>query len=87
MRPERAGPGRANHGTQGANASDGDAFWARTGTELLTNHRDPNYSHGGTELAALLQPSAVPDQFALSLDGREHLVAGHTCVGLFAALR
>jgi len=61
---------------------DGDAFWARTGSELLTNHGDPNFSHGGTEFAALLQPSAVPDQFALSINGREHLVAGHTCASV-----
>lgn len=66
---------------------DGDTFWARTGGDVLTNHGNPDHSHGGAEIIdQLLCPSYVPALFSLTPHGTTQL-AGRTCVEVTARPR
>jgi hypothetical protein len=66
---------------------DGDTFWARTGDDVLTNHGNPNTSHGGADIIdALLCPGYVPALFSLTLRGHAQL-AGRSCIELDAGPR
>jgi hypothetical protein len=66
---------------------DGDTFWARTGSELLTNGGDPNSRHGGADVVdELLCPSYVPAAFALTVHSWTN-VAGRDCIEVTAQPR
>jgi len=66
---------------------DGDTFWSRTGSELLTNDGDPNVRHGGAEIVdELLCPGYVTAGFALTVDGRT-TAAGRDCIEVTARPR
>lgn len=65
---------------------DGDTFWARTGTEVLTNGGRPDFRHGGADVSGLLEPSYVPILFNLSVTGQE-IVAGRHCARVTASTR
>jgi hypothetical protein len=66
---------------------DGDTFWARTGTELLTNGGDRNSQHGGANIVdELLCPSYVPAGFDLTVHGRT-TVAARDCIDVTARAR
>ena len=58
---------------------DGDTFWARTGTSVATNGGDPNHSHGGADIVALLLPSAVPAGFDVAPTDEQDLIADRPC--------
>lgn len=66
---------------------DGDTFWARTGTDVLTNAGDRNHTHGGDEMIALLQPGDVPVLFDVEATGSEETVAGRLCLPAIAHRR
>jgi hypothetical protein len=60
---------------------DGDTFWARDATSIMTNDGDPHSTIGaGTEIRALLEPSAVPLGFDLEPTGQQETIAGRLCV-------
>lgn len=66
---------------------DGDTFWARTGTSVMTNHGDPNHSHGGADILDLLLPSAVPAGFDLAPTAQREDVASRSCTVVTATPR
>jgi hypothetical protein len=66
---------------------DGDRFWARTGTTVMTNQGDPRSQHGGAGIVRLLLPSSVPAGFDLAPTGETEQVAGRTCAIASAAPR
>ncbi|MCZ2815470.1 hypothetical protein [Modestobacter sp. VKM Ac-2984] len=66
---------------------DQDTFWARTGTEVSTNHGNVDHGHGGADIIdALLCPGYVPVLFTLAPLGRMQL-AGRDCIELGARPR
>ncbi|MCZ2806898.1 hypothetical protein O2W18_17460 [Modestobacter sp. VKM Ac-2983] len=66
---------------------DQDTFWARTGTEISTNHGNVDHGHGGADIIdALLCPGYVPALFSLTPRGRTQL-AGRDCIEVGARPR
>ena len=65
---------------------DRDTFWARTGTEILSNGGRPAFRHADADASGLLEPSYVPILFTLSVTGQE-AVSGRHCARVTASTR
>lgn len=65
----------------------GSTFWAqRAGAGTITNGGDPHVSHGGGEIAELLDPTTVPELFDLAVTGTDR-VAGRASTAVTATRR
>lgn len=66
---------------------DGETFWARTGTSVMTNGGDPHSSHGGADFVALLLPGRLSAGFDIAPTGELEEVAGRRCAVASASSR